>query len=170
MTEELCFHSFPRLRHGETIETAISKGTKIALSILNNGLLLAPENFEIPIRDLTGAKVDSLTVLQCRICFTLLSLRELRTHSQTFGPFSLAFEIDSLRQIGALPIRLLLSHGKPKTVSVQSYRTGFFLGAGLRYGTVDGTGVRWQTCYGRAFRLLVRNLASSALSRRSSVR
>ena len=45
-----------------------------------------------------------------------------------------------------------------------------FLGAGLRYGTVNGTGVRWQTCYGRAFRLLVRNLASSALSRRSSVR
>lgn len=42
--------------------------------------------------------------LQTRVCFTELSPKELPGHSLRFGRFSLEFEIDTVRRLGAMPV------------------------------------------------------------------
>jgi hypothetical protein len=102
--ERFFFHSFPRPRTGEGRETQVKKGQVIAQSLLDNGILLSPENYEIPILDGTGQVVDHLRATQRRACFTELELDALLEHSKTFGPFALVYRIDDLRQLGALPV------------------------------------------------------------------
>ena len=98
------FHSFPRLRAGESQSLQLAKGVKIARSLLDNGLLLTPENFEIPITTNDGTIVDSFKATQRRACFTELEPKSLPEHSTMFGPFSLAYEIPDLRRLGAMPV------------------------------------------------------------------
>jgi hypothetical protein len=98
------FHSFPRPRTGETRETQVQKGQLIGQSLLDNGILLSPENYELPILDSNGQVVDHVRTTQRRACFTELELEALPEHSKTFGPFALVYRIDDLRQLGALPV------------------------------------------------------------------
>ena len=97
------FHSFPRPR-GDGIETQFQKGQRICQSLLDNGLLLSPENYEIPILDNGGAIVDHLRATQRRICFTELEPEGLAEHARTFGAFALEYKIADLRRLGALPV------------------------------------------------------------------
>ena len=101
---DYCFHSFPRPRKNESREAQFQKGEKIARSLIDNGLLLVPEHFEIPLLDGSGVQVDKLEVTQCRICFTEIPASDLPAHSERFGPFALAYDLDDLRRIGALPV------------------------------------------------------------------
>jgi|GEM_PF-3491168 len=107
------FHSFPRPRIGQGIDIQLQKGRLIAQSLLDNGLLLAPENYEIPILDSGRLIVDHLKVTQRRACFTELEPAALPGHSQTFGPFALVYNISDLRRLGALPVFYvpLITHG-----------------------------------------------------------
>ncbi len=98
------FHSFPRRRAEDTRDEQIAKGLKIAASLLRNGLLLTPENYEIPILGKDGAVVDKLQAIQRRACFTELERMALPEHANLFGPISLAYEIANLRRLGALPV------------------------------------------------------------------
>src|SRR4029453_6951703 len=98
------FHSFPRRRQDESRNTQIEKGSRIAKNILDNGLLLAPENYDLPVIGNDGSTADSFTAVQRRICFTELEPEALEGHSQVFGPFALAYRIEDLRRIGALPV------------------------------------------------------------------
>jgi abortive phage resistance protein AbiGi (putative antitoxin) len=98
------FHSFPRLRQGETPEAQLKKGLLIAQSMLDNGIVLSPENYEIPLFDREGRVVDQLRATQRRACFTELELEGLSEHSKMFGPFALVYRIDDLRHLGALPV------------------------------------------------------------------
>jgi hypothetical protein len=45
-----------------------------------------------------------LAVLKKRICFTELSPGELAGHAEKFGHFSLEFEIETVRRLGAMPV------------------------------------------------------------------
>jgi hypothetical protein len=48
---------------------------------------------------------EHLQVLQQRVCFTELAINELDRHAATFGPITLSFGIDQLRQAGLTPVR-----------------------------------------------------------------
>src|SRR5437879_260717 len=102
--ERFFFHSFPRPRTGETRERQVQKGQLIAQSLLDNGIVLSPENYQIPLFDANGLVVDHVRATQRRACFTELELELLPEHSKTFGPFALVYRIDDLRQLGALPV------------------------------------------------------------------
>ncbi len=98
------FHSFPRRRSGESREAQISKGKRIAKSLLSDGLVLCPENYELPLVGNDGITPDKLEATQRRICFTELEPDLLGAHSEVFGPFALAYTIEDLRRLGALPV------------------------------------------------------------------
>jgi hypothetical protein len=129
---EYCIHSFPRPRKGETPERISRKGELIASSLLENGLMLAPENFEVPLLDGFGQQIDGITVLQCRICFTEIEPSKLAAHSETFGPYSLVYDIDDLRRIGGLPV-----HYVPLPMGSHLYG----LGSEILGGVADATRV-----------------------------
>jgi hypothetical protein len=97
------FHSFPRPRSSDTAEMLNAKGLGILKLIKQVGLIVAPETVEwhVPLQDGTRR---TITYDQLRVCFTELHESELRQHAQRFGPFALEFEIDCLRQMGALPV------------------------------------------------------------------
>lgn len=97
------FHSFPRPRPSDTPETLNAKGLAILRLIKEIGVMVAPEIVEwhVPLQDGTQR---SIKYDQLRICFTELHESELHQHAQRFGPFALEFEIDRLRQMGALPV------------------------------------------------------------------
>ena len=102
--QRLFFHSFPRPRKGETQHQQLEKACRIADSILENGLLLSPENYDLPVLGNDRLTQDSFSSVQRRICFTELELEGLADHSKVFGPFALAYKIDDLRRLGALPV------------------------------------------------------------------
>lgn len=97
------FHSFPRPRRGEDRAMQLMKGLAILRSLLDNGLLLTPEVYELPVFNDSG-ETDSLLVIQRRVCFTELTPEFLPEHSATFGPFTLIYDSGRLRQFGALPV------------------------------------------------------------------
>ena len=74
---DYCFHSFPRPRGDESQAFLLHKGKMIATSLLENGLLLAPEYFEIPLLDGSGIQADHVGITQCRICFTEIPCSQL---------------------------------------------------------------------------------------------
>ncbi len=123
---DLVFHSFPRARRDETRLESTIKGVRIADSLLKNGLLLAPENFDIPLLNEHGVQDDSISFLQSRICFTEIPTSELREHSSTFGEFSLIYDIDDLRRIGGLPV-----HYVPMPIGSHLYGLGAQIIGGL---------------------------------------
>src|SRR6266404_4131274 len=100
----LFFHSFPRPRKNETRGQQLEKGRRIAESMSQNGLLLTPENYDLPVLGNDGITLDSFTAVQRRMCFTELEPELLPQHGEFFGPFALAYEIQDLRRLGALPV------------------------------------------------------------------
>lgn len=97
------YHNFPRTRPNESREDVIRKGLAILRSIIDVGIVLAPEvvRWETPV---SIGSPSPILVPQTRISFTELSESELPKHAKTFGPFALEFEIEDLRREGALPV------------------------------------------------------------------
>ena len=86
------YHSFPR-RQDHAV------GLRILDSILEKGLLLTAELRTFPGHNL----LNTCKFIQKRVCFTALPIDGLARHAQTFGHFSLEFEVAALRDFGALP-------------------------------------------------------------------
>jgi hypothetical protein len=95
------YHSFPR--RGASSDSEIEKGKKILTAIRDFGLVLTPQYIEWSQPNL-GDQPRVLPILQRRVCFTELSPRELPGHADKFGHFSLEFEIDTVRRLGAMPV------------------------------------------------------------------
>lgn len=96
-------HSFSRPKPNES-KVALAKRVIEILGLIRDiGLILAPELINW---DLTriGLGKDVLAILQQRICFTDLSPADLPNHSETFGPLAIAYEIEELRNAGAMPV------------------------------------------------------------------
>lgn len=92
------YHCFPR---GGDIDL----GLQILESICKNGLLLTPEVLPEFREALSNGKLgEPISIWQKRICFTELGLFELGPHCHMFGPFAIEWEIDRLREIGAMPV------------------------------------------------------------------
>ena len=94
------YHSFPRPRDGED---TIDRGLKILECLANVGIILAPEIVEWN-QPLSNGNFRKHYTVQQRICFTEISPYELRAHGKKFGPFAIEWEINSLRQLGAIPV------------------------------------------------------------------
>lgn len=97
------YHSFPRPRPGETEEQIIEKGLLILKCIYEIGLIFAPEILEWK-QPLVNGTTRTTLLRQKRLSLTELDRSEVARHSVNFGPFSLEFNIDTLRQLGALPV------------------------------------------------------------------
>jgi len=102
-TEKYFYHSFPRVRSGDSDDHVIKVGLKILKLIQQLGLVLAPE-IVVWKQSLENGQNRTTAVRQCRICFTELSRDQVEEHGKQFGPFSVEFRIDVLRQLGALPV------------------------------------------------------------------
>ncbi len=101
--EKRLYHSFPRVRPDDSDDRIIKVGLEILQSIRQIGLVLAPEII-VWKQALENGQDRTTSVRQSRICFTELSRDQLEEHGKTFGPFSLEFRVDALRQLGALPV------------------------------------------------------------------
>ena len=97
------YHSFPRVRPGESRERSIKVGLQILRAIQQLGLVLAPE-VVIWKQPLENGEERTVPTRQRRISFTELSRSEVEEHAKRFGPFSLEFRVDTLRRLGALPV------------------------------------------------------------------
>jgi hypothetical protein len=95
------YHSFPR--RGASTPAEIDKGKQILAAIGNFGFVLTPQLIEWTQPTIAGPP-RTLPVLQKRVCFTELSPKELAGHAERFGRFSLEFEIETVRQLGAMPV------------------------------------------------------------------
>jgi hypothetical protein len=63
-----------------------------------------PEHIEWKQPTAKGKPPRIFPILQKRICFTELTVSELPQHAKEFGRFSLEFDIDTLRRLGAIPV------------------------------------------------------------------
>ena len=81
----------------------MEKGLRILKSMSESGLLLNPEIIPLtePLAD--GTWSSSVSNIQKRACFTLIEPSELQKHSILFGHFALEFDVDTMRQLGAIP-------------------------------------------------------------------
>lgn len=107
MTDDLAperyfYHSFPR--RGASMAEKTDKGCKILAAIRDFGLLLTPQLIEWQQPTSGGAPPRTIPVLQKRVCFTELAPPELPSHADRFGHFSLEFDIDVVRSLGAVPV------------------------------------------------------------------
>ena len=99
--ERYLYHCFPR--RGANSAEEIAKGLKVLKCIRDFGLLLLPESIEWS-QPVTGQPPRTFPVIQPRVCFTDLSSAELPEHAARFGHFTLEFEVESARQLGAIPV------------------------------------------------------------------
>src|SRR5260370_27379241 len=131
LTDRYFFHTFPRPKQNEAPEAALDRAVEILRFMKEAGLVLAPEivTWEIGV---AGGGVDRLQVLQQRACFTELAIGELRGHAATFGPISVAFNIDQLRGAGLTPVIYVPQH--------------FGMGSLSQLGTIC-TKAAWHTRY-----------------------
>src|SRR5579871_4914394 len=95
------YHCFPR--RGANTAEEVAKGLNILGCIRDFGLLLLPESIEWS-QPISGHPPRTIPVVQSRVCFTDLTPSELPEHALTFGHFALEFEIESARQLGAIPV------------------------------------------------------------------
>jgi hypothetical protein len=93
------YHSFPRKHPND-----IGHGLSVLHSILKSGLLLTPEVISWREPGRPRDQAPKISVLQTRICFTELLPRQLAEHSTLFGRFALEFSVESLRELGAIPV------------------------------------------------------------------
>jgi hypothetical protein len=101
--ERFFYHSFPRRGRSDT--TAENpKGLKILELIRDFGLLLTPEitSWQYPHANQTPPR--NMQMVQRRVSFTELSSKQLPEHAKEFGHFALEFEIDTLKDLGAIPV------------------------------------------------------------------
>jgi hypothetical protein len=96
------YHSFPR--RGKNTDSEIERGCKILTLIRDCGLLLTPEvvKWEYPHAD--GSPPRKNHMVQRRMSFTELAPSQLKGHANEFGHFALEFEIDTLKNLGAIPV------------------------------------------------------------------
>jgi hypothetical protein len=99
--ERFFYHSFPR--RGTSTAAEIEKGKQILTAVRDFGLVLTPQFIEWT-QPSIGAPPRTLPVLQKRVCFTELNPKELSGHAEKFGHFSLEFEIETVRRLGAMPV------------------------------------------------------------------
>lgn len=105
------YHSFPRVRPGDSREHTIQAGFKILKAIQQIGFVLAPE-VVVWKQSLEDGHSRTITLRQRRICFTELARAEVEQHGKKFGPFSLELSVDSLRRLGGLPVIYMPQHLK----------------------------------------------------------
>src|SRR5271165_6588201 len=104
MKERFLYHSFPRPRSGESQEALVTRALGILSNLQTTGFVFAPE-IVIWHQKLADGASRKVSFRQKRICFTeLLDSDDLIEHTQTFGPFSLGFDIAVLRHLGAVPV------------------------------------------------------------------
>lgn len=96
-------HSFSRPKPNETKDALAERVLEILGLIRDIGLILAPELIEWDLSEI-GLGKGVLAVLQRRICFTELAPANLPRHAETFGPLAIAYEIEVLRNAGAMPV------------------------------------------------------------------
>ncbi len=101
--EKYLYHSFPRRKQNETCEENLNRGKEILKLMCEVGLILAPETVRWEMQT-KGNKKKRFETFQRRLCFTEIKENELDVHSKTFGPITLAFDLDKLRAVGALPV------------------------------------------------------------------
>ena len=95
------YHCFPR--RGANTSEEIEKGIEILTCVRDFGLLLLPESIEWS-QPVTNQPPRTFPVVQARVCFTDLNPAELPEHGQKFGHFALEFEVETARQLGAIPV------------------------------------------------------------------
>src|SRR5579862_9189077 len=100
--ERYFYHSFPR--RGRNGPAEVQRGLDILTLIRDFGLVLTPEvtSWEYPHAD--GTPPRKMQMVQRRACFTELAPSALDQHAAEFGHFALEFEIDVLKNLGALPV------------------------------------------------------------------
>ena len=102
--ERYLYHSFPRST-ANAVAGQIETGLKVLNCMVSVGLLLTPERFEVPGEFRSdGSRGGPIPFFQKRISFTDIQPSELAKHAQTFGPFSLEFDILCGRMLGAMPV------------------------------------------------------------------
>ncbi len=102
MLERFFYHSFPR--RGRGTDSEIEKGCKILSLICDAGLVLAPEVLAWNYPHADGTPPREAQYIQRRICFTEIPPSELIDHAKEFGSFALEFRVDTLKQMGAMPV------------------------------------------------------------------
>jgi hypothetical protein len=96
-------HSFSRPKPNEAKDALAERLFEILGLIREIGLILAPELIEWDLSKI-GLGNGVLAILQQRICFTDLTPADLPRHAETFGPLAIAYEIEGLRNAGAMPV------------------------------------------------------------------
>lgn len=95
------YHSFPRSFKNE--KDALQKGIKIVRSMVEMGFLLTQEIVDwgkyLKLNEIRPNRID-----QKRICFTALNPKELKNHMAKWGIFSLEFNTQNIRLLGAMPV------------------------------------------------------------------
>jgi len=102
------YHCFPRAPSNASLSTCDLDeiGLKILEQILRFGLLLTPEELEIPPNPLSDLDTPPLTrIIQRRACFTLVSREELYEGPiiRQFGEFAIALDSHEARELGIVP-------------------------------------------------------------------
>jgi len=82
----------------------LRKGLGILKSIVENGILLTPESIEWEEPLENGTLVNKMIAIAKSCSFTEIPLNRLKTHSDKFGYFSIEFNIEVLRKLGAIPV------------------------------------------------------------------
>lgn len=97
-------HAFPRASLDPDQE--IAAGIQTLVSILDVGLLLVPELISFPMVGGNDPDDTGTDLLQIRSCFTFLrwSRRDICEHAVRFGSFSVVFDPEKLRRVGAVPV------------------------------------------------------------------
>jgi hypothetical protein len=100
--ERYFYHSFPR--RGKKCASEEKLGLDILRLITEFGLLLTQEvtSWEYPHSENSSSR--KMQIVQKRACFTELAPSELPRHAEEFGNFTLEFETEALKELGALPV------------------------------------------------------------------
>ena len=109
--ERFLYHSFPRRWRLDSKRDPLlerEKGLSILESIVKSGLLLTPETHDWREQRRTNSGEaflsEPLKITQKYCSFTFLKPSKLKEHSKLFGSFALEFKIDTLRQLGGIPV------------------------------------------------------------------
>jgi hypothetical protein len=101
MPNRFLYHCFPRNIKGKN-EYRIGEAT--LESIIDYGLLLTPEHITWQNQWPSKGQHINFTYIQQRACFTELGRRQLKKHSEVFGRYGIELNIESGRDLGALPV------------------------------------------------------------------
>lgn len=115
MTENKFYHCFPRHREGRD---SIKLGLRMLQSMVDRGLLLAPEQYDWS-EPWNDGEVKPYRCYQKRICFTDLSISELPIFFNLFGRFALEFSYQKFRILGAMSVSYLPLHSKGNTEGLE---------------------------------------------------